>query len=187
MLSRRTLLKLGAAGAASAALRPAAGSRLLRSPPAIARAVYDERHSEAREFGAALAALGIATSGIRGDVSGLWYRDLKTQLSRDPLPLVGLTDRAALFCLEELARDLGLRVCGRIDHVGDGTCSIVHQAAGSAAWVNAGRRLEGGPGFGRVMAAMLGDPPQGRSRIAQKVTGPFSRADRTTLVSWWIA
>jgi hypothetical protein len=189
MVSRRTLLKLGTAGLATAVVEtPAVGSTLLGSPPALARAVFDERHAEGRDFGGVFRSRGMPTSAIRGDVAALWYRDLKTRLLEQRLPLVGLTDRTALFCLEELARDVGMKVQGRIDHTFDRSGALSHLATGPSAWTAAGQRLLPAQGFGRVMASLLTDPAlHGASAAAQKHTGPYSTANRKQLVSWWIA
>jgi hypothetical protein len=191
MVSRRTLIKLGTAGVAATVIRAPVqvlGAAFLVDGRGLAQALFDERFAEARSFGAALAARGAPIRGIRGDVAMLWYRDLKARLVEDRLPLVGLTDRTALFCLEELARDLGMKVCGRIDHSIDALGTVSHQAAGPTAWLDAGQRLGSAPRFGRTMAALLADPTvHGSAVAAQKRTGPFSALDRTTLVSWWIA
>lgn len=191
MVTRRTLIKQGAAAAAATVIQAPAqalGAALLADGRGIARALFDERFAETRSFGTALAARGVPTHGIRGDAAMLWYCDLKARLVEERLPFVGMTDRAALFCLEELARDLGLKVCGRIDHSIDGLGNVSHQAVGPTAWLDASHWLGSAPGFGRVMAVLLRDPAMhGSALAAQKRTGPFSALDRTTLVSWWIA
>lgn len=132
-------------------------------------------------------ARGVSTTGIRGDVASLWYHDLKARLFRQRLPIVGLTERAALFCLEELARDVGMKVQGRIDHTFDRSGALTHQVTGPDAWVTAGQKLGAEQGFGRVMASLLTDPAlHGGSFAAQKHAGPFA-APGKQLVSWWIA
>lgn len=191
MVSRRTLLKFGTAGVAAAVAQAPAqafGSSLLGNPSRLARALFDERFAEAQGFASVFEARGMPTTGIRGDVAALWYHDLKVQLLGARLPIVGLTDRAALFCLEELARDVGMKVQGRIDHTIDRAGALTHQAVGPATWIAAGRRLGPGQGFGRVMASLLTDPAlHGESFVAQKHAGPFAGADKKQLVSWWIA
>ncbi|MEY4933226.1 MAG: hypothetical protein RLZZ403_1546 [Pseudomonadota bacterium] len=189
MVSRRTLLKLGTAGLATAVVEaPAVGSTLLGGSPALARAVFDERYAEGRDFGGVFQSRGMPTSAIRGDVAAFWYRDLKARLLEQRLPIVGLTDRTSLFCLEELARDVGMKVQGRIDHTFDRSGALTHQVTGPAAWTAAGQRLGPEQGFGRVMASLLTDPTlHGESFAAQKHTGPFSAVFGKQLVSWWIA
>ncbi len=191
MVNRRTLIKLGTVGIAAAVAQAPAhafGSALLGDSRGLARAIFDERFAEARSFGSVLSTRGMPTTGIRGDVSALWYRDLKARLLEARLPIVGLTDRTALFCLEELARDVGMKVQGRIDHTFDPQGALTHHVTGPSAWINAGQRLGPEQGFGRVMAALLTDPTlHGESFAAQKHTGPFSPANKKQLVSWWMA
>jgi hypothetical protein len=191
MVNRRTLLKLGSAGMAAAIAQAPAqafGSALLGDARGLSRAVFDERFAEAQAFASVFQSRGMPTTGIRGDVAALWYHDLKAGLLEQRLPIVGLTDRTALFCLEELARDVGMKVKGRIDHTFDKGGALTHQVTGPTAWTTAGQRLGSHQGFGRVMASLLTDPTlHGESFAAQKHTGPFSAAFGEQLVSWWIA
>ncbi len=191
MVSRRTLLKLGTAGLATAVVQAPAqafGSALLGASPGLARAVFDERFAEAQAFGRVFQSRGLPTSAIRGDVAALWYRDLRKRLLEQRLPVVGLTDRTAIFCLEELARDVGMKVQGRIEHTFDHRGTVTHQVTGPSAWSAAGRSLGSQEGFGGIMASLLNDPTlHGESFAAQKHAGPFSAADKRQLVSWWIA
>ena len=78
-------------------------------------AVFDERFDECLAFAGEMNRRGVVTSGIRGDVAKLWYEDLRARLRQGPAPIAGLTDRLALFCLEELARDVGMKVFFRVD------------------------------------------------------------------------
>ncbi len=122
MVDRRSVLKAGAATVAAALLRmPVSGRNLSPIPSHVAfqRAIFDERFAECRAFAAELKGAGILTSAIRGDVAKLWYDDLRAYLSENRVPIAGLTDRPALFCLEELARDVGMRVIFRADHIMD--------------------------------------------------------------------
>jgi hypothetical protein len=140
---------------------PAAGRNVFE------RAVFDERFGECRAFAAELNGAGVITSAIRGDVAALWYHDLRAHLRENRLPVAGLTDRTSLFCLEELARDVGMRVIFRVDHVID----------------------QDGHGFGRTMARLFSqfDTSEPFDTAAQKRTGPFSPKNKTALVSWVIA
>src|SRR5271155_3777616 len=116
MVNRRSVLKIGAATVAEMLVKmPVSGRNLspTRAHIAFHRAVFDERFAECRAFAAELHSAGIRTSAIRGDVAKLWYADLRVRLSENRLPFAGLTDRGATFCLEELARDVGMRVIFR--------------------------------------------------------------------------
>ncbi len=163
MVNRRSVLKIGAATVAGALVKlPALGRDLspARAHIAFQRAVFDERFAECRAFAAELRSAGVFTSAIRGDVANLWYGDLRAHLSENRLPVAGLTDRAALFCLEELARDVGMRVIFRADHIIDQTTGNTnghaqHTAVGPASLVAATSNLPPEPGFGRTMAGLF--------------------------------
>lgn len=192
MVDRRAVLKLGTASLAGALVDvpfAAWGVTSAAFPSAFCRAVFDERFEEGRAFGGELRRRGVVTSGIRGDVATLWYDDLQGRLTEYRAPIAGLTDRVALFCLEELARDVGMRVRFRVDHLIDVLGHVRHDAAGPAAMVDATRQLASGSGFGRAMAVLASQFDAGTTRdlTAHKRTGPFSPEDKTALVSWVIA
>src|SRR5271154_6637077 len=122
MVNRRGVLKIGAATMAGVLVKmPVSGRNLSPTQADIPfhRAIFDERFAECRRFADELHNAGAFTSAIRGDVAELWYHDLRAHLSENRLPVAGLTDRAALFCLEELARDVDMRVIFRADHMID--------------------------------------------------------------------
>jgi hypothetical protein len=192
MVNRRSVLKIGAATVAGVLVKVPVSARNLspaREHIAFHRAVFDERFAECRGFAAELQSAGVLTSAIRGDVAGLWYDDLRVHLRENRLPVAGLTDRAALFCLEELARDVGMRVIFRADHIIDQNGHTQHTVVGPASLVAASRELTPELGFGRTMARLFRrlDISEPCDTSAQKRTGPFSPADKTALVSWVIA
>jgi hypothetical protein len=196
MVNRRSVLKIGAVTAAGGLVKMSVSGRGLsprRANIAFHRAVFDERFAECRAFAAELGSAGVFTSAIRGDVAELWYDDLRVHLSENRLPVAGLTDRAALFCLEELARDVGMRVIFRADHIidqdGDQTGHTQHTAVGPASLVAVTHNLPPVAGFGGAMAVLFSrfDISEPRDTTAQKRTGPFSPENKTALVSWVIA
>jgi hypothetical protein len=155
----------------------------------LQRALYDERFPESVAFANELNRRGVLTAGVRGDIAALWYQDLQILLRRAREPIAGLTDRATLFCLEELTRDVGMKVSVRVDHTIDKNGYVQHQAVGPAPLVEVTRELRPEQEFGRDMAVLL-DSHDVRRPVyiaAQKRTGPFSAADQTALVSWTIA
>jgi hypothetical protein len=197
MVNRRGVLKIGAATVAGVLVKiPDSGRN--RSPTrahlAFHRAVFDERFAECRGFAAEMNRVGVRTSAIRGDVAKLWYDDLRVHLSETRLPVAGLTDRAALFCLEELARDVDMRVIFRADHIIDQNGHIQHTALGQPSLVALTHSLPPEAGFGRAVAMLFGQFDSSRLNIsgaghtsAKKRTGPFSPENQTALVSWIIA
>ena len=191
MINRRSVLSLAAAtvaGTFASVSRRSAGANWI-NPVRLCRAVFDQRYEECVAFARDLEFSGVATSGIRSDVAELWYQDLRPQLRRTPLPFAGLTDRAALFCLEELARDVSMRVLYRIDRTVEQSGRVRHAIAGPESVVEAARDIGAREDFGRVMARLASRTDAlGPSRIApQKRTGPFSPQTGTVLVSWVIA
>jgi hypothetical protein len=192
MVNRRSVLKIGAATVAGVLVKvPVSGGNLSQRRAHIAfhRAVFDERFTECRGFAAELHNAGVVTSPIRGDVAELWYGDLRVHLRENCLPVAGLTDRAALFCLEELARDVDRRVIFRADHMIDQNGHTQHTAVGQPSLVAVTHSLTAETGFGRTLAVLLSqfDINEPRDVAAQKRTGPFSPENKTTLVSWLIA
>lgn len=197
MVNRRGVLKIGAATVAGVLVKMPDSGRAL--PPtgarlAFLRAVFDERFAECRGFAAELLSAGVCTSPIRGDVAKLWYDNLRVHLRENRLPVAGLTDRTALFCLEELARDVGMRVIFRADHMIDQNGRTQHMAVGPASLVAAAHSLPPEAGFGRAIAVLFGQFDISRLNIngaghtsAQKRSGPFSPGAKTALVSWMIA
>jgi hypothetical protein len=192
MVNRRNVLKIGAATVTGALVKmPLTGGSLspVRAHTAFHRAVFDERFSECRGFAAELYSAGVFTSAIRGDVAKLWYDDLRVHLRENRSPVAGLTDRRALFCLEELARDVGMRVIFRADHIVDQNGYTRHTAVGPSSLVGAVHNLPPEADFGRAIAGLLTqfDSSESASAAAQKRTGPFSAGNKTTLVSWIIS
>jgi len=191
MVDRRSVLKIGAATVAGVVVKMPLSGRSLsagRAQVVLHRAVFDDRFTECRDFAAELHSAGVFTSAIRGDVAKLWYDDLRVHLRENRLPVAGLTDRVALFCLEELARDVGMRVIFRADHVMDQDGHSQHTAAGTASLAARARDLPQA-GFGRTTAVLLSefDLSEPRDMAAQKLTGPFSPENKTALVTWLIA
>src|ERR1700730_4879732 len=112
MINRRSVLKLSAASVAGALVNVpirAFGAIPADSHGSLYRAVFYERFEECLAFAGEMNRRGVTTSGIRGDVAKLWYEDLRARLRQGPGAIAGLTDRATLFCLEELGRDVGMK------------------------------------------------------------------------------
>ena len=170
MMNRRSVLKIGATTLAGTLVDPPAfGTKAGPAGCAVHKAVFDERFKECQVFAAELRVTGVSTSAIQGDVANLWYDDLRAQLRKGRAPVAGLTDRASLFCLEELARDVGMLVILRVDHI-----------------VNPEKPE---PEFGRAMAQLVShfDEHEPPDASAQKRTGPFSPKNMTALVFWILA
>jgi hypothetical protein len=190
MINRRSALKT-AAMALAGSLVKMPDLQMLAAPacPGFGRVVFDERFETSRVFAAEFCNAGVLTSAIRGDVAKLWYDDLRISLGKHRAPIAGLTDRAALFCMEELMRDVTMRVVCRVDHILDPNGRAYHSAIGPESIVAAGPQLPTEAGLGRAMALLFShfDVAEPRDSAAQKVTGPFSPENKIVLVSWVIA
>lgn len=134
-VSRRTMI-VGTASAVAFAV-PFAQSAWgdVSLPPSVLGAVFDHRFAQSRAFAARARSLGIKPLGFTADMSGLWFGELLSALRADPRPIVGLTSRRALFCFEQLAWDVGMRVRFRIEHLEnrDGFQHIPSDASDSSA------------------------------------------------------
>ena len=147
MVHRRTVLKLGASSVAGAlmgisanalgAIAPDASRTPSLSSRLFSRAIFDGGSAEGMAFALEMQSVGVATSETRADLSQLWYGDLQARLRQSPEPIAGLTNRGTLFCLEELARSVGMKVRYRVEHEVDAAGQIRHDAAGPASLVEA--------------------------------------------------
>lgn len=129
MTSRREFLQIGIAASALPLATQAA--RAAGLPPLAAdeqahavrlyKVVYDTRIPASVAFARRAEASGVATYPIEGDMTRFWYEDLYHRWRSGPAAIAGLTAHGALFCLERLAWDQGLRVVFRGEHTpGDG-------------------------------------------------------------------
>jgi hypothetical protein len=82
----------------------------------LERVVFDERFTDARAFAAVAQRRSVATSAIDGSIHDLWYHDLYYRWRDEKSPIAGITDHRALFLLEMMAADAGMRVVHRIHH-----------------------------------------------------------------------
>lgn len=127
MANRREFLQ-GSVAASMLALSPgllaAIDTLNALDSPTIYKVLFDPRHVESRLFASAFAAQGFACLGLpNGNVTSFWRDELATTWAQMPAPLAGMTDANALFCLEQLGRQFGLRVLHR------------EQQSGLVAWV----------------------------------------------------
>jgi hypothetical protein len=81
--------------------------------PKLHLAIFDHRFAAGRQFARSSEARGIATRPIANDVTSLWYSELHPLWKQQPVAIAGLTTYGALFCLERLAWDHGMRVLHR--------------------------------------------------------------------------
>lgn len=192
MIGRRQFLQFGPAtltGAMALNWRSAMSGFDNLGTYVLGRGIFDKRYPASREFAQALAAHGMRTTALKGDVGQLWYGDLREHLRRARTPIAGLTDRSTLFCLEELARDVGMRVTTRIDHLIDHDGNANHALAGTSPIADSMQNLAANDSFGQFAAqlVMQNEAHQTSGPAAIKHSGPSVTADTTQLVTWVIA
>lgn len=119
MISRRRILQSGLAATslplvASLSLAPlqSAHAKAL-DHPGLYKVLFDQRFAASREFGDEARRRGQAVLGFNGDITNVWYHDLHPRWRQGPAAIAGLTAHGALFCLERLAWDVGMRVTHR--------------------------------------------------------------------------
>lgn len=83
------------------------------------KVIYDERFPTSRTFAQQVSRHGVAVHAIKGDITSVWFNDLSVRWKQSPAAIAGLTAPAALFCLERLAWDHGMRCVFHEEHVID--------------------------------------------------------------------
>ena len=193
MISRRTLLISGAAASVAGVIAGVSGAANAAdragSPGRRFRAVFQPRHEASVAFARTLNDRCMGVSEVSGDLGQLWYGELRGQLRRTKVPLTGLTDRATLFCLEELARDVDMKMRFRVDRVVEQGGRIRHEVAGQKRLVTGLHDLGTDESFGNAMASVVHriDFSSSRDVRIQRRTGPFHNASERVLVAWVIA
>ena len=118
-------------------------------------AIFDARHRDARVFGLRAEQLGVPVRAIEGDITDLWQDELRGRWRSTHVAIAGLTERPALFMLEQLAWDYGLRVVYQAEHEPQGPGSTIHRVVRSAR-SGLGRHLDAaGTGWPAVLADQM--------------------------------
>jgi hypothetical protein len=184
MVNRREILQGGIAVTSLPLVSNVAWSESPeRAPPLpLYKVIYDERFGESRSFGDEARRLGAPVHAIRGDVTSLWYDDLYVRWRNGAAAIAGLTAHGALFCLERLARDAGMRVVFRADH---------RAIEGPAAMVRASQDLRGTDWSCRVAGLVLSCPADVSNGKKKRLVFAEAQApvdeNGEPLISWVIA
>jgi hypothetical protein len=198
MASRREFLQVGIAAlalpiSARAARSPAAGapvSAMAVTP--LYKVVFDERLPASVAFGAEARSLGLPVHSIRGDITDLWFHDLDAQWKKRPAAVAGLTAQGAVFCLERLAWDHGMRVVFRGEHQYRPGGAVEHALTGAESLLHQAAALEDdGDGWPARVARLVAHVPAGNSvpakaTIEGRATLPAGD-EPEGLISWVIA
>jgi len=189
MANRREFMVAGAVAAGGASLLGAGAAEASQPLADLYTVVYDERFPDSVAFAAQARRQGLRVSAIRGDVTRLWYDDLYHRWKKGPAAIAGLTAPDALFCLETLGNDAGLRRVLKVEHRA-GAGGVEHRLEGPARLLQqASLDACGGAWAGR-MAQLAGRCPAvraGRIETVSASEGATLRTDYPSLVSWVLA
>lgn len=193
MVSRREFIQAGVAVSALPAMASVTFMPALAAaaPVPLYKAVFDRRFASSVAFGEAAASLGLAVHAIDGDITDLWYHDLDGRWRAGPAAIAGLTGHGALFCLERLAWDHGMRLVYRGDHAVRADGALEHALRGPDLLKGQADRLAAsGAGWGRQVAGLVARCPEGvaacREDAARAVSGS-PHAESEPLISWVLA
>lgn len=127
MITRRRFLQsslavsgLAFGGPALASWAGAAGALPDASTPRLDAALYQPELPASAAFGAAARSRGVTAHAFDGDISGLWTEGVLDAWWAQPTVIAGLTTYPALFLLERIGWDHGMRVISRGEPVSSG-------------------------------------------------------------------
>ncbi len=200
MTSRREFLQIGiaasawplAAQAARAAGMPpdmeaAAGSH----PVMLYKVLYDRRIAASVAFARRAEQDSVPTYAMDGDMTRFWYDDLHDRWRSGPAAVAGLTTHGALFCLERLAWDQGMRVVFRAVHTPTDSGVLRHELSGPAGVLSAAQAALGRSAWSEALAEVAMGMPTGKSEIISRRTtapGHLELPEHAeSLYSWVIA
>lgn len=188
MPNRRTILQ-SAVALAGSPLAPGIAYADSAGRAAQMGVLYDHRHREARAFRLRAAQLNAPVHGTEnGDITDLWQHYFSVAWKDRPMPLAGLTERPALFMLEQLGFGHGMRVVFQAEHEADAQGGFTHTIVRSSATALEGQLQAAGAGWLAVLADRLLTAPQ---KVVSKDTAPTgaamaSRLDEPTRLHSWI-
>jgi len=188
MTDRRKFLK-AAAVLSTAPLTARAAFAGTGNAARLDAVVVDSRHEAARVFGGFAELAGAPRRDVQGDITDLWQRELVHRWRAAPAAVAGLTERPALFLLERLGWDHGLRVVFEAEHLPDGLGGMQHRIVQSNA---AGLERElalAGADWPAVLAdsLILGSRATTRDALPSGAAMAANLAEPTKLYSWIIA
>ncbi len=200
MISRRVFLQgsmamggLALAGVSLPALSSAPAPRQDKTSLSLFSAIYDSGFPASAAFGAAARQQGHSIHDIEGDVTGFWMDHLAEQWQHAPVAIAGLTHASALFVLERLGWDHGLRVIFRARHDVHADGHLDHRLSGPAPMLNAFETaISQHVSLGACVAGILSHchvehASSAMSIMARSRPGADGDHDDIPLVSWVIA
>lgn len=199
MTNRREFLRIGFTATAWPIASSAVASVGLAydrgGPLPIYKAIYDTRFGASRRFAERIERLGVQLAAIEGDMTRVWFDDIYHVWQRAPIPIAGMTAHGPLFCFEQLARDIGMRIVFKAKHVPSDDGCLMHAITGPVTMLDecAGIDRPGAAWIGSIARAVAACP-RGRAEISVlSATSPAAPdafdadADVEALYSWVIA
>lgn len=190
--SRREFLQACAAASAAPLLAggpvAALADTLLPVVPSLDfyKLLFDREAPAAAAFGRHALALHLPAVAVGRDVTSLWYDDLYHRWREGPVAIAGLTVPHVAFCLEILARDVGMRLMYRGEHSPLGGERIRHRLVGPADLLARSSLLEAN--WTQGTARLLGCCQAAHEHTEVEVTSTAgNHALDEQLVSWVIA
>jgi hypothetical protein len=188
MIRRRDFVLMGALTALSPRIHAASGGRG-QAHLNYHSLVYDDRFEEAAAFGRAAENAGLQVSAVQGDVTALWYDNLYHRWLADRAPVAGLTTPDALFCLETLGNDAGLRLVMRVDHL-PRKGAVEHRMLVPRELAAEASPDRCASDWGRHMVDLVRVcPANWRNRVSRTIVTPLVgvKGGRPALVTWVLA
>jgi hypothetical protein len=186
--NRREFLQTAAALSAAAPL--AGRAAFAGSEAAVLDAVVvDARHADAHAFASIADALGAPLRFIEGDITDLWQNELRKRWQDGAHAVAGLTERPALFLLERLAWDHGMRVVFEAEHSPVAGGSVEHRVVRSADPLLGQELAAAGNRWTRVLAHALVASGGAKTRDYRPTSAALAAhlGEATKLHSWIIA
>lgn len=116
MTTRRDVLASGVAasitltpGLAALATDKAPGIAMRQPPTKLYKIAFDGRYAAGRAFGDEAKRMGGDVHDIDGDVTPLWFNDLRIRWKHAPVAVAGLTTFSSFLSLRLMAMDAGIR------------------------------------------------------------------------------
>jgi hypothetical protein len=191
MTSRREFLQIGITATAWPLAANVAGAAAAGDTLPLYKVVYDRRAPATAPFAERGRALGLALHAIDGDMTKLWYEDLYHVWKQGPIAIAGFTGHGALFCLDQLGRDQGLRVVFRAEHALRNGGLVEHDLSGPISMLRDATALsDAGDRWGARMADVVARCPRGRTEVATTAAATRActhAAAEDSLYSWVIA
>lgn len=195
-MNRRDFLKIGLAGGAlplfdtfNMSAVAATFSDWAAQP--IYAMISDERFESGRIFGRQAELSRLEHWPIDGDITPVW-RKLHQMWRSHPVAIAGMTAREPFFCIEQLARDHGMRVSLRILHQAESNSVTRHIIQAPAFQLDSIVGLVDGVGnwaerIGRLTAQCSWRHCTTAGHSQEAFSPPETEQLSTDLISWVIA